>query len=133
MTTSLIVAGLFASYAAAYPSLAVEKRDPVNPFINPNPGWSPSQLIDVTGEHAFVAPGPNDLRGPCPGLNALANHGYLPHNGVATITQFISATNSGKTKRTISDVVTITKPPDSLWHGSRPRCFPRRVRRCLRW
>jgi len=24
--------------------------------------------------HAYVAPGPNDVRGPCPGLNAAANH-----------------------------------------------------------
>ena len=24
--------------------------------------------------HAFVAPGPNDIRGPCPGLNTAANH-----------------------------------------------------------
>ncbi len=41
-----------------------------------------SQLVDVSGSHAFKAPGSGDLRGPCPGLNALANHGYLPHNGV---------------------------------------------------
>lgn len=27
-----------------------------------------------------------------PGLNAMANHGYLPHNGVATIQQFIDGT-----------------------------------------
>ncbi|GLB04920.1 hypothetical protein AtubIFM57258_010946 [Aspergillus tubingensis] len=26
-------------------------------------------------------PGPNDVRAPCPMLNTLANHGYLPHNG----------------------------------------------------
>lgn len=26
-----------------------------------------------------------DVRGPCPGLNTLANHGYLPRNGVATV------------------------------------------------
>ncbi|CZR61858.1 uncharacterized protein PAC_11755 [Phialocephala subalpina] len=31
-------------------------------------------------------------RGPCPGLNAMANHGYIPHNGVATIQQFIDGT-----------------------------------------
>ena len=31
--------------------------------------FNENQLIDVTGEHAWVAPGPNDLRGPCPGLN----------------------------------------------------------------
>ena len=41
--------------------------------------FNENQLIDVTGKHAWVAPGPNDLRGPCPGLNALANHGYFPH------------------------------------------------------
>ena len=31
----------------------------------------------------------------CPGLNALANHGYIPHNGVATIQQFIDGTFKG--------------------------------------
>ncbi|KAL6699577.1 Peroxidase, family 2 domain-containing protein [Trichoderma pleuroticola] len=25
--------------------------------------------------------GPDDSRGPCPGLNSLANHGFLPHSG----------------------------------------------------
>jgi hypothetical protein len=34
------------------------------------------QFINVTkgSGHEYVAPGPNDLRGPCPGLNAFANH-----------------------------------------------------------
>ncbi|KAJ7692673.1 Chloroperoxidase [Mycena olivaceomarginata] len=31
--------------------------------------------------HEFRAPGPGDVHGPCPGLNTLANHGYLPRNG----------------------------------------------------
>ncbi|KAJ6545739.1 Chloroperoxidase [Mycena capillaripes] len=31
--------------------------------------------------HEFRAPGSGDVRGPCPGLNTLANHGYLPRNG----------------------------------------------------
>ena len=53
--------------------------------------FSESQLVDVTGEHAWQAPGPNDARGPCPGLNAFANHGYLPHNGYGTISDFIDA------------------------------------------
>jgi len=39
-----------------------------------------------------VAPGSGDARGECPGLNALANHNYLPHNGIATINEFVSAT-----------------------------------------
>lgn len=42
------------------------------------------QLVDVHGEHEYRDPGPNDIRGPCPGLNAAANHGYLPRNGIAT-------------------------------------------------
>ena len=32
-------------------------------------------------------------RGPCPGLNALANHGYLPHNGVVGLLQIVSVVN----------------------------------------
>ncbi|KAK3117722.1 hypothetical protein LTR53_000651 [Teratosphaeriaceae sp. CCFEE 6253] len=58
----------------------------------PPPFDAKSQLINVTGAHAFTPPGSGDARGECPGLNALANHNYLPHNGVATIAQFVSAT-----------------------------------------
>eukprot|EP00919_Chromeraceae_sp_WS-2016_P055250 GHVR01131254.1.p1 GENE.GHVR01131254.1~~GHVR01131254.1.p1 ORF type:complete len:225 (+),score=17.56 GHVR01131254.1:33-707(+) len=32
-------------------------------------------------EHRFVPATPSDRRSPCPALNALANHGYLPHDG----------------------------------------------------
>lgn len=47
------------------------------------------QFVDVRPgtTHQFIAPGPNDKRGPCPGLNAAANHGFLPRNGIATIAQ----------------------------------------------
>ncbi|KAJ7135299.1 Cloroperoxidase [Mycena crocata] len=31
--------------------------------------------------HEFIAPKEGDVRGPCPGLNALSNHGYLPRDG----------------------------------------------------
>ncbi|KAF9069840.1 Peroxidase, family 2-domain-containing protein [Rhodocollybia butyracea] len=31
--------------------------------------------------HQWQAPLPTDSRGPCPGLNTLANHGFLPRNG----------------------------------------------------
>jgi len=35
-----------------------------------------AQYVNVSAGsgHEYVAPGPNDLRGPCPGLNAFANH-----------------------------------------------------------
>ncbi|KAF5719546.1 2-hydroxyacylsphingosine 1-beta-galactosyltransferase [Fusarium mundagurra] len=39
-----------------------------------------SALPDPKG-HEFRAAGPYDSRSPCPGLNALANHGYLPRDG----------------------------------------------------
>ncbi|KAJ6598218.1 Peroxidase, family 2-domain-containing protein [Mycena vulgaris] len=32
-------------------------------------------------QHKWMAPTPTDVRSPCPGLNTLANHGYLPRNG----------------------------------------------------
>lgn len=52
------------------------------------------QYVSTSGEHAFVAPdlAGGDQRGPCPGLNAMANHGYLPHNGVGSHTDFIEGT-----------------------------------------
>lgn len=43
----------------------------------------------------FKAPGPSDSRGPCPGLNLLANHGYLPRDGHVTLGQVIEATARG--------------------------------------
>jgi hypothetical protein len=33
--------------------------------------------------HPFIAPGPTDVRGICPTLNALANHGYISRDGVS--------------------------------------------------
>lgn len=41
--------------------------------------------------YPYQAPGPTDQRGPCPGLNTMANHGYLPRNGIATQEQIIRA------------------------------------------
>ena len=57
----------------------------------------PAQLVDVSGENAFVPPNfaTGDQRGPCPVLNALSNHNYLPHNGVAAWTDFANQTVSG--------------------------------------
>ncbi|KAH9949132.1 Chloroperoxidase [Amylocystis lapponica] len=46
--------------------------------------------------HPYVPPTTDDSRSPCPALNALANHNYLPHNG-RKITQmdFIRAMRQG--------------------------------------
>jgi hypothetical protein len=44
--------------------------EPVNTFN------AQAQYVNISrgSGHEYVAPGPNDLRGPCPGLNAFANH-----------------------------------------------------------
>jgi hypothetical protein len=51
--------------------------------LRPEPGYT------------FQDPGPGDSRGPCPGLNLLANHGYLPRNGYVNMGQVIDATARG--------------------------------------
>lgn len=77
----------FSSYAALENrSGSLEKRqvqfDPVR------------QKVDVTGEHIFKAPRVNDLRGPCPGLNAMANHGYIQRNGVTNLLEVLAASQN---------------------------------------
>lgn len=69
-----------------------EKRQ-TGPAGLPFTTFNENQRISVTGVHKWVAPGPNDIRGPCPGLNALANHGYFPHSGVVPLLQAATATN----------------------------------------
>jgi hypothetical protein len=51
--------------------------------LRPEPGYE------------FKAPGPNDSRGPCPGLNLLANYGYLPRDGYVNQGQVLEATARG--------------------------------------
>ncbi|KAL6718421.1 hypothetical protein ACLMJK_004510 [Lecanora helva] len=113
MLFSVLSLALAADTALAFPSLLSEafinKRnaepaglDTPCPHMNQMakrqaPGVTPpfdaeQQYVSNQGEHAFRAPGPNDQRGPCPGLNAMANHGYLPHNGVGSIQDFITGT-----------------------------------------
>lgn len=57
--------------------------------------------------HNYTAPGPGDIRGPCPGLNAAANHNvraacspstshltekqFLSHDGITTFTELVDA------------------------------------------
>jgi len=64
-------------------------------FFDPTPTFIERlQYVNVSkgSGHEYVAPSKDDLRGPCPGLNAFANHNFLPHNGYATVQQYIDTT-----------------------------------------
>jgi len=97
--TSIVGLLAMAQQTVAFPSIAHDFKSKPHSHKSKRidgilPGFNAdAQRIDVSGDHAFLPPGHGDLRGPCPGLNALANHNYLPHDGVATITEFVSATN----------------------------------------
>lgn len=42
--------------------------------------------------HRFIAPNPTtDIRGPCPGLNVAANHGFIARDGITTFTELTDA------------------------------------------
>ena len=44
--------------------------------------------------HAFEAAGPNDIRGPCPGLNTAADHHFLSHDGITTFEELVDASQN---------------------------------------
>lgn len=95
-STALALPGMTAGYAAK-----VQERQSVPSNLplssqEGNSGPIPSvsfiaedQFVDVRPgtTHQFIAPTSSDKRGPCPGLNAAANHGFLPHSGLPTILQ----------------------------------------------
>lgn len=71
-------------------------REPLFRSGRPNTSQPPlggfnaaEQFVDVRpgSGHEFRSPGTGDLRGQCPGLNAAANHGYIPRNGKVSTTQ----------------------------------------------
>jgi hypothetical protein len=80
----------FLSGCAAFPASFFDHPQPRASVFD-----SVAQHINVTGPHAYEPPGPNDFRGPCPGLNSLANHNFIPHNGVVTLLDSIGASFTG--------------------------------------
>ncbi|KAK0555646.1 hypothetical protein OC846_001611, partial [Tilletia horrida] len=64
-------------------------------IINPNGRLfdAQAQYVSVEGDHEWKAPGPGDIRGPCPGLNVLANHGYFNRDGTVSLVQAIEVVN----------------------------------------
>ncbi|KAK6216308.1 hypothetical protein LQW54_003699 [Pestalotiopsis sp. IQ-011] len=77
---------------ALYKTIAqIQARVASGTFIRPRD--AARQPVDVSGAHAFAAPDfdAGDQRGPCPGLNALANHGYIDRTGITTFTEALAA------------------------------------------
>ncbi|KAG8678611.1 hypothetical protein FRC09_019698, partial [Ceratobasidium sp. 395] len=82
------------SASCPFAARAAARERPQSNEVFPAKTFDPvKQKIDITGDHAFQPPKPGDQRGPCPGLNALANHGYLKRNGVTTVDDAITAVN----------------------------------------
>jgi len=42
-------------------------------------------------DHEYRDPPPGAYRGPCPGLNAAANHGFLSRDGIVTFNELVAA------------------------------------------
>ncbi|KAF9528529.1 heme-thiolate peroxidase [Crepidotus variabilis] len=42
-------------------------------------------------DHLFKAPGPTDQRGGCPGLNLMANYGYIDRSGITNVGELLYA------------------------------------------
>ncbi|KAF2422624.1 Cloroperoxidase [Tothia fuscella] len=76
------------------PAAPISSQYPYNGAKNGAPGKGVGGYqVPADGDtaHQFVAPGPNDIRGPCPGLNAAANHNFLAHDGITTFDELVDA------------------------------------------
>ncbi|KZV84535.1 Cloroperoxidase [Exidia glandulosa HHB12029] len=110
MLLSHVVVVLFAVGASAlsmtpHAPLIGRTDEEIEAFARSYPGSGPQPLpppIEDTGvklvydaAHPFMKPTKGQMRGPCPGMNTLANHGYLPRSGIATPQQIITASEEG--------------------------------------
>lgn len=87
LTSAILLLSGTANAFPAYQSLAGWSREDVDLFIREHGDGlvgaqpAPPKLNDTSvklaydDKHPYIAPGPDDIRGPCPGLNTLANHG----------------------------------------------------------
>ncbi|KAF1985111.1 putative aromatic peroxygenase [Aulographum hederae CBS 113979] len=76
------------------PAAPVTSQYPYNNAKNGKPGNGKGGFqVPAAGDtaHQYTAPGPNDIRGPCPGLNAAANHNFLAHDGIVTFNELVDA------------------------------------------
>ncbi|KAF8148694.1 aromatic peroxygenase precursor [Crassisporium funariophilum] len=91
----------FPSYGSLA-GLSKEQRDWIIPTLQQQaPIPPPGPLKDTSAKLVNDAAHPwkplrkGDMRGPCPALNTLASHGWLPRNGIATPAQIVDAVQEG--------------------------------------
>ncbi|KAF7597427.1 hypothetical protein BBP40_003674 [Aspergillus hancockii] len=79
---------------------------------------SMSSPIDITEDHTFQPPDfeKGDQRGPCPGLNALANHAYIPRSGVVSFANVVAAIN--EVYGMGIDLATVLGVMGTVWTGN---------------
>lgn len=77
------------------PAAPITSQYPYNGAINGKPGKGKGgYLVPAPGDTAHEFRMPNtktDIRGPCPGLNAAANHGFLARDGIVTYNELVDA------------------------------------------
>ncbi|KUJ12795.1 Cloroperoxidase [Mollisia scopiformis] len=75
-------------------AIPVSDEYPYNSAINGSAGKGiGGYLVPAPGDpdHQFIAPTDQDIRGPCPGLNAAANYGFLSRDGITTYSELTDA------------------------------------------
>ncbi|KIJ37151.1 hypothetical protein M422DRAFT_260307 [Sphaerobolus stellatus SS14] len=106
--STLLAFSLLAIHAIAFPQyqplagLSERELDNILPRLHvmtppPPPGLLSNTSVKLVndGVYPYELPRKGDMCGSCPGLNTLASHGYLPHNGIAAPTQIINAVQHG--------------------------------------
>jgi unspecific peroxygenase len=87
----------WASAVSALPDASAILQRATYPYagsVNGSPATKPGgYVVPAVGDtaHAFKAPGAGDVRGPCPGMNLLANHGFIARNGITNYNEIVSA------------------------------------------
>jgi hypothetical protein len=76
-------------------AIGLDKRQTSNCRPHPMGDFFPSTVAGLKkfpeAAYPYQDPKPTDQRGACPGLNTLANHGYIPRSGIVTVAQTIVA------------------------------------------
>jgi hypothetical protein len=86
-----LTAGLFIASVSAFPSFVDYSNTPQHKIkvLDVNTSYPFGQDLVTNSAGAWTPPGNSDVRGPCPGLNSLANHGILPHSGSGITKQIL--------------------------------------------